>query len=408
MKKVLMIAFHYPPEGGSGMQRTLKFSKYLPLFGWNTYILTVKENVYELKDESFLKEIPNSVKVIRSKSLVSKKHFSIRGKYPDFLSIPDSYWSWIFDGVRVGKRIIRQENLDIIYSTSPIHTAHLIGLMLKKISKKPWIADFRDPWIGGNFRFQNSLYRLKIESWMEKQVVINCDKLICNTHPLRDDFIHRYPGLNEDRFAVIPNGYDEEDFHTIVKGTDNNRLTFVHVGEIYPNIRNPLNLLKAIKEIIEENKKIKDKLLIRFVGGGSFVYSNNFCNWIEDLGIKNNIEIVGHVPHSECINILYHSDVLLLLQQSEKVYMQIPAKTYEYMRVGRPILAICSDGATADLIRELKAGLVVRDTTEEIKNAIIKFSLQEISSVCDREKIRQYERKNLTKNLAKIFDEFVS
>jgi len=410
MKKVLMIAFHYPPEGGSGMQRTLKFSKYLPDFGYTPYILTVKENVFDLQDKTLLKEIPPEVKVIRANCLSSKKHFSINRKYPDFLSIPDDYWTWIFDATRISRKIIKSNQIDAIYSTSPIHTAHLIALILKRIFNKPWVADFRDPWMGGTFRLESyNWYRSKIESWMEKQVIINCDKLICNTNFMEDDFLSRYPDLSRDKLTVIPNGYDEKDFHNIVVEKKNDkRMTFIHMGEVYSNIRSPLNFLKTVKQVLEKNTKIRKRILIRFIGGGPYLFSKEFSKVIRELKIKDYIEIVDHVPHSECINLLSQSDVLLLLQQSKKAYMQIPAKTYEYLRAGKPILAICDDGATADLIKGLDACLLVKDRSEEIGTAILELLSGETSFTFEREGISQYERKNLTKKLVKVFNELVN
>lgn len=387
------------------MQRTLKFSKYLPGCGWQPFILTVKEKAYELRDESMVQEIPPQARVFRARTLNSRKHFAIKGKHFDFLRIPDDYWTWAFDAVRVGRRIIRENDIDVIYSTSPVPTAHLIAQMLKWLTGKPWVADFRDPWVGNKYDIPSyPLYKLKIEERMERSVLNTSDIVVCNTHLQRDNFATRYPTLKH-KLAIIPNGYDNQDFgfNTTYEPSKNVK-TFIHIGEIYHDIRNPLNLLKAVQRLRQGANGTNPNIMIKFVGPGPYAYSREFQKTVGELGLDSCIEIINHVPHNECIDLLLHADFLLLLQQSGHASMQIPAKTYEYLRVGKPILTICNGGATADLVKSLNVGLVAKDEVDDIQSCLMTL-LAEQKAFCYRhQKICKYDRAVLTEKLAKLFN----
>ena len=214
LKRVLMIAFHFPPEGGSGTQRTLKFARYLPECGWEVEVLTVRPETYELLDHSLLHEVPASVQVHRTFCVDPARHLRVWGWYPGFLSFPDRYASWYPFGLRRGLRLLRERQFDVIYSSSPTRTAHLIACTLARMTGLPWVCDFRDPWRDGSATNDRRL-RLRILDSLERLVAKQATHIIANTVPSGQTLINRLGSAIERKLTVLPNGYDEADFQGV-------------------------------------------------------------------------------------------------------------------------------------------------------------------------------------------------
>src|SRR5687768_13067457 len=409
-----MVAYHYPPEGGSsGVLRALKFSKYLPGNGWTPHILTLRESFYPVKDNGLLRDVPVEAVVHRTLALDNARHLAIKGRHLALLGVPDRFVSWFFFGVAKGVKVIRKQGVQAIYSTSPPATAHLIAAALKSITGASWIADFRDPWIEeGSFPVPGSI-RCRIESALERMVVRRCDCLLVTTPYLKQEFLSRYPELPADKIHVIYNGYDESDFSESGLAPRSDLFEIIHAGLVTREFRNPLPLLETVAGLIAEGSLPRNQVKITLLGGDWWVASPEFTSEIKRLGLDGVVSVEGRVSHQESLRRLAEAAVLLVLQASEDTHSLIPAKAFEYLRIGRPILALTLEGATADLIKDREHCFVVNPADSVgLRNGVL--SLYDLwrkgGNRCLQVEAatRQYERSHLTAQLAKILDRLTS
>src|ERR1700730_2876464 len=271
MKHALFVAYHYPPESSSsGVLRTLKHTRYLGRFGWRVTVLTLKREAYEVTDPDLEDQIPPEVRVLRTRFISVKRHLAIRGSYPSFLAIPDRWIGWWPWAVAAGRRVINDESVDLIYSTSPHATAHLIALELSRRSRIPWVADFRDPWYeeppeSGTTRLAHFAARR-----LERVVVRHADRIVASTARLRDTLGTRYPWKSERKFVAIQNGYDEEDFARVVAAPrrSSDELLLVHAGIISADFRDPRPLFQAVRRAAEAGLVEPKHIRVRFHVGG--------------------------------------------------------------------------------------------------------------------------------------------
>lgn len=392
--------------------RALKFSKYLPGNGWIPHILTLRQSLYPVRDEGLLRDIPAEAVVHRTLAFDNARHLAIKGRHLAFLGVPDRFVSWFFFGVAKGLAVIRKEGLQVIYSTSPPATAHLIAAALKSFTGAAWIADFRDPWIeDGLFPVPGSI-RYRIESALERMVMRRCDCIVVTTPYLKAEFLSRYPELAPDKIEVIYNGYDESDFRENSVGSRSDRFEIIHAGLVTPEFRNPLPLLETVARLIAEGSLPHDQVKITFLGGDWWVSSPEFTAEIKRMRLDGVISVEGRVSHQEALKRLAQAAVLLLLQASDDTRSLIPAKAFEYLRIGRPILALTLEGATADLLRNRDHCFVTKPTDLiGLSNAVLSLyelwrtgddGLQVGAEACE------YERSHLTNQLASILDSLSS
>jgi glycosyltransferase involved in cell wall biosynthesis len=408
MKKVLLIAYHYPPLGGVGVFRTLKFTKYLPKFGYKPYILTVKNPIYRTKDPTLIKEIPPEAKVYRTFSfehriLRAPRHFlNLNLKW---FYIPDEHIGWIPLAVRQGEKIIKRENIDIIYATSPIFTSLLIGYLLKKKTGKPLVVDYRDPWTQNIFvRYPTNFHR-KIEEQMEELVLATADNIIVTAEPMKDKLIEKFP-FTEGKVVTITNGYDPEDFKHVTTKKDKEKFLIIYTGSLY-GLQTSKQFLIALKRLIEEKTELQNQLQVLFAG----LPSKQAVFLIEKYGLKNVVKLLGYKSHKESVKLMLNADVLLLIMSSGEVYdaktgpLRIPAKVFEYLGARKPILAIIPEGTVADMIISTRSGVIVppRDTGA-IAQAIFKLFQEWKSGTLKiaESDVSEYDRKILTQKLANI------
>ncbi len=416
MKKVLVIAYQFPPAGGSGVQRTAKFVKYLRNFGWEPVVFTANIPKNSLKDESMLKDIPPAVKVVRTAAWNFAELSGIF-KYPGkfigrkFL-IPDSERIWQLAGKKTAIRTIEEEGIDVIYTTSYPYSDHLMGLYLKRVFPDiPWVADFRDEWTNNPYLLDkpHNRVRMSIEKRMEKKVLKNADYLITNTPVMLQNFLNNNKDIEdlESRFCFIPNGYDKDDFKDLaVHEGENEKFTMTYTGLLYGQ-RRPDTLFEAVKRLISNESVDGGKIKIKLIGNYKEGYINGL---VEKFGLTGVVDIYPYMEHSECLKHLVSSDVLLHIEGnapgSEAFYS---GKIFEYMNTGRPVLAIIPiKGAAAQLINDTKIGLVsdsddVEHTMENI-NQLYEMWINKISCFSpDKDKIARYERETLTAELADVF-----
>lgn len=412
MEKVLIIANQFPPMGGSGVQRSVKFVKHLSKFGYEPLVFTRKTDGATLLDETLLKDVPQNTKIIRTKAYepaemkgILKLPFKVLSK----LMIPDSAIFWIMKSKEKAIQIIENEGIKIIYTTSAPYSDHLLGRYIKrKFPKIKWIADFRDEWTNNPYTLDNphNKIRTNIEKNMEMSVLKEADYLITNTPVMRENFL-KISGLNGENFFVIPNGYDEEDFENMnFERPKNEKFTMVYTGALYGR-RKPDNFFSAIKNLKEKDLIDPNKINVKLIGN---YHKDKLQAKIDSLNLTNQIEIVGYVPHDICIRNQLLADVLILIEGSGiGANAFYTGKIFEYMNTKRPVLAILPKGVAADLVLESGIGNVANtDSISEIEKTILQYYQKWIQNTLEFspnwEIIKNYERKKLTQSLAKIFD----
>lgn len=437
MKNILVVAYYFPPSGGPGGQRVLKTVKYLPNFGWQPYVLTVSNGQFPAIDETLLEEIPKSVIVERTKIFepydiyrkltgmkpgaaidvnVIKKEgqpVSFKQKIAEFVRatffIPDARVGWLFSAVKTGKEMIKKYNIQAIYSSSPPYTCSLIAKKLKKSSKLPWIAGFRDPWTGFISSPNRWFIPAKIDRHFEKSVFQTANFIECAWEGIIKDALSKFPELEKKKFVHIPNGFDSEDFPKI-QFEPNSKFTLTYTGSMYGR-RNPESLFKAIEKLINLEKINPDDVRLIFVGR----FGDEIHEMFNNASFKDKIEIYGYVPHKESVEFILRSDALLLVVDESKESEEIvPGKVYEYIGTRKPILAIAPENsAISNLIKETNTGLVAHQTEiDKISDNFLKFYLawkqKTQLTIPNDSQINKYERRESAKQLAVLLDSIVS
>lgn len=413
MKKVLIIANQFPPMGGSGVQRSVKFVKHLRAFGYEPVVFTRDEKGMLLKDSTLLKDIPEGVKVYRTKAYETPEWggiMRIPGKVIGKLTIPDTARFWMEFSKKRVLEVIKKEGIELIYTTSAPYSDHLLGLYIKK--KMPgikWVADFRDEWTNNPYTLDNPYnpLRTSIEKKMEHTVVVKADKCITNTPVMRRNFIVNNK-LDESSFVTIPNGYDIDDFAGLDTSVmpHNDKLTMVYTGALYGR-RKPDNFFAALSELKKEGAIDGKKVLVKLIGN---YHKDKLQAQIDSFDLTDQFEIVGYVPHDVCIKHQVGADLLVLIEGggrgSDAFYT---GKIFEYMNTGRPVVAVLPKGAASDLVKESGIGLVadtddVAQIKEVIKTYYDSWCASKLSFEPNREVIEGFERKKLTEKLAEVFN----
>ncbi|EIM63578.1 glycosyltransferase [Desulfobacter postgatei] len=409
-RRLLIIAFHFPPiQGGSGVHRMLSYARYLPEMGWDVKILTVTPGAYESVNTSNTSTIPETIEVIRAPALDTARHLAWRGRYLRTLALPDRWQSWILTGTVKGIQIIRKWRPTAIISTFPIASAHVIGLHLSRLFKIPWVADFRDPMAMSDYP-DNPIVR-KCYWWIEKQVIEHAAAITVTTPGTCQVYKNRYGEKSSQKISVIPNGFDETLFpqdkiFPPQKKDKHGPLTILHSGLVYSYERDPTQLFHAIAELRDEGLIDSDKVCFIFRASG---YSNEFKQKFSHLKLEGLVKFEDEsIPYKDAIQELLGADVLLVLQGAV-CNIQIPAKVYEYLGAGRPILALTDPaGDTAGILKTLGGFDIVRiDEKEEIKKKLPGF-IKKITSgnfhLPEREKIIELSRAARTKELNSLLE----
>jgi len=360
MKRVLIITYYWPPSGGGGVMRWLKMSKYLPEYGWQPVIYTPANPDPSVIDESLEKEVPPEAEIIRQPiwepydlyrmftgkkketrlkagyiaeasqgSLKEKAAVFIRGN----MLIPDPRFFWVNPSVRFLCRYLKNHPVDLVITTGPPHSMHLIGLGLKKKLDIRWLADFRDPWTGSDFYHRLKLTRLadSIHHRQEKKVLTLADVVTV----VSPDMKRSLEEISGREVQVIYNGFDPEDFGNI-DPVDNLFFIISHFGA-FNRDRNPSALWKALAELADEKTAFKEQLKIRLIGQTDSAIADE----IGQSGLSENLEILPHLTHKPGLKLLGRSAVLLLpLNDAPNARGILPGKMFEYLALHRPVLAI--------------------------------------------------------------------
>lgn len=423
MKKVLIITYYWPPAGGPGVQRWLKFVKYLPGYGITPVVFVPQTPTYPLIDEGLAKDInPNleihqqpilepyswaaafsksSTQKISSGIIPDKKKQSalqklmlwVRGN----LFIPDARVLWVKPSVRFLSYYIPKNNIDAIITTGPPHSLHLIGMELQQRLGVKWVADFRDPWttIGYHKELKLSSSAEKKHKELETKVLNSADAIIVTSPTTKAEF----EAITSKPIEVITNGYDVEN---IGRQQLDEHFTLAHIGSFLSE-RNPKILWDALAEIITENEHFRQKFRMKLAGA----VSQEILASIKNAGLENHIDLLGYLSHEQALIEQRKSQVLLMVEiDSPDTRCIIPGKLFEYMAAERPILAIGPEGADfAGIVTATNTGkFITYQEKEKLKNTILAYFEQYLANDLKIHAIglQQYSRKSLTGKLAEF------
>lgn len=411
-----MIAYHYPPCAvSSGQQRTLGFSRHLSKHGWEPTVLTVRRSAYSRVDWDETEAIPSTMRVVRTWALDTKRHLSIRSRYPGWLALPDPWVSWVISAVPVGLNLIRQYKPKIIWSTYPIATAHLIGHVLHKITNIPWVADFRDPMNEidpvTRERWPKDQKVWKVREWVEKNTCRSCSRAVFVTSGALQMYSERYSEIPARRWALIPNGFSEESFiaaERLRNGhlKDKKGIVLLHSGVLYPTPdRNPATFFAALAELQRLHIISPENLRVVLRASSS---EDLYQRQILEHGIQNMVKLEPPLPYKQALAEMLDADGLLVFQGRDS-NCAIPAKIYEYFRARRPIFAMVDEeGNTADALRQAGiTSIVPLSSAEHIVAGLRRFLGQVrdgTAAVASEFDIARHSRESQARILAQLFD----
>ena len=423
MKKVLIITYYWPPSGGAGVQRWVKFSKYLKDFDIEPIVFTIDDNSNYLSiDESLLEEV-RDVKTIKSKvwepinfynSLMGKNnHISINflseGRKLSFkekiaivvrgnLFIPDAKCLWIPSAKSRINDYLKDKSIDLVISTGPPHTCHIIGRYIKNKFKIPWIVDFRDPWTQIDYFNELRLSYLTklIHRKLEKSVLDNADGIISVGEEMIKDFRKLTDNKN---FYYIPNGYDDEDISQDQKSELNEEFTISYIGTMN-TARNPIELWEELQKLFINNPDVFNKIRIQIVGQVEPIVMDS----IKKYNLEKKVELLGYKSHKEALHITSQSHLLLLvINRTHNAKTILTGKLFEYLASKKPILCIGpQNGEAAKIINECNAGRVFEFNNSKGMSEFLIDQFMNYNQTTDLTKVANYSRRNLTNKLAEI------
>jgi hypothetical protein len=431
MKKVLILTYYWPPSGGAGVQRWLKFVKYMREFGFEPIVYTAENGEMPVIDDSLAKDIPQGIIVLKTpiwepytfykKFIGRKKEDKINASFlnenkkaglTEKISvwirgnffIPDARKFWIKPSINYLDSYIKKNKIDLLISSGPPHTMHLIALGLKqKNAGLKWAADFRDPWTNIDF-----YEKLMLTKWADKKhhkqelsVLHNADLILSVGKTMSDEFLtmcKNSGGQDLNKFKVITNGFDDDDVKTgvIIKDT---KFSIAHIGTLVKD-RNPQVLWKVLRKIVQENEKFKAQLEIKLVGKIDFFVKEQ----IEQFGLSQFVNKIEYLPHDKVIEEQQRSKLLLLLVNNTKNAKGIlTGKFFEYMSANVPVLAIGpKDGDLAEIIKTTNTGLISGfDDEQTLEKNILNYFNGNVGNR-NEEQINKYSRKALTKTLCEL------
>ncbi len=424
-KKILLIAYYFPPMGMGGVQRATKFAKYLPRFGWKPFVLTVKDVDYLAKDYSLLDDLPSQVRVIRTgsfdplrasfilrrffrkaeqnKACVTGNSVERSGVFSRFF-FPDSKIGWIPFALLSGLNLIREQRIDLIFTTSPPPSLHLVGYLLRRLTNKPWVADFRDPWVGFHYEDYPTPFHLRAKNRMIRLIAENADGIVTINQKITQAVLSVYPFIKS--IKTIPNGYDESDFDLPVSARSD-RFVIAYLGTFSPD-HDPKPFLLALKSLLRKREVPKEKVKFIHIG---LCMGIDWAGMVKQYQLSDVVERKGYLPHKEALAHLQDASVLLLTtSQTPGAEMISTSKLFEYLPFKKPVLAIVPPGgAAAEVVSSLNLGKVVSPADPAgIKEKLLWFFSDwekgVLSLDVDDEKIGVFSRKLLTSRLASLFD----
>lgn len=433
MKRVLIITYYWPPSGGSGVQRWLKMSKYLPENGWQPVIYTAEGAEYPVEDASLERDVTPEAEVIRrpivepynfyKKFLGIKKGEKVKAGFINEgakksgwkeslsvwlrgnLFIPDARCWWIKPSVRYLSKYLKDHPVDAIVSTGPPHSMHLIAKALHGKFNIPWVADFRDPWTDVFYFDSLKLTKCSVKKHkkLENQVITEADKVVTVSWHGASDM----KALGATNVDVITNGYDEECAQNCNQIVDNKQFTVSYTGVLLPN--ESFVIWDAFKEVCDENVEFAKLLKINLIGH----IDTSVREYISAKGLNAKVNNIEYMQHSQVLEYQRKSDLLLLLiPRAKKAECIMTGKLFEYLAAGRPVLAVGpADGDAAKILSETDCGATADyDDKSKMKSIIIDYYNKCIDNQrikINKNEVEKYSRRNLAKEYATILDNLI-
>jgi glycosyltransferase involved in cell wall biosynthesis len=409
MKQVLFIAYLFPPRGGGGVQRSAKFVKYLPEFGWMPSVLSGPTRRGQAVDTSLLSDLPSAVCVNVAKGFELPDWLPWRAQklITRWALTIDGHIGWWPAAVKQGRSILESDEFSAIYSTSAPFTDHLVARSLQEETGLPWVADFRDLWLDSfSTQFATRWHR-NLCSKLEDSVVRQSNKVIVVNDPMKGQMLKSHPGTLDHRLQVIPNGFDKADYEGLAPmSKDLNKFTLTYTGALYGR-RSSYPFLAALRNLLDRGLIRPEQFALRLIGSTG----KEAKRLVKEWRLSRNVEFLGYVSHGGAISFQLGTDALLLIVGSGSGSNAVlTGKIFEYLASGKPILGLVPPGVAADLIHEAEAGMTVHpDDVNGIANALLSmFSAWqngELANSPRTEVVSRFERRRLTARLAEILDE---
>ncbi len=416
-KRVLMIAYHFPPfRGSSGSLRTINFARHLPRHGWSPLILTVNPRAYQDIGTDQLQDISSDLPVCRAFALDGARHLAIKGRYMSWTALPDRWVSWIAGGVPSGLWMIRKYRPAVIWVTYPTASALWIGYLLHRLTGIPLITDIRDPLTEEDPR-TGVLYPRDTRLWkarraIESRSIVHSSRTVLVTAGSRKLHADRYSQLPSDHWAIIPNGYEEQTFATVENELGSHKredapLQLLHSGVLYPTPdRDPSAFFDALAELKSSGTLNPNQLVITLRACGSV---ERYQGMIRARGLDHFVKLEPAIPYRDALKEMLRADGLLLFQGYTS-NPAIPAKLYEYLRARRPIFAMVDEaGDTAATLRSVGTGTIAPlESVDQIRRSLIEFLgqiRQGSAPLGEMSAIRGYARETHASLLATLLNE---
>ena len=437
MRKVLIIAYHFPPDAAIGAVRPAKLVKYLPDFGWEPIVYTLKEKFYEKCDNDRLEPALEGLKMYRGSlvpgalQLYSKLYNVVRGlrngdstpnmvtvnapeenlngKYKKLLSsllrLPDVNQGWPLNVAIEGYKIARENKVNAFITSGPPMSTHIGGALLKKATGIKWVADFRDPWVTRtrDIKIQDTQLAQALNRRLESWVVHSADKIVSTTDTTTNYFRTLLGSLSEDKCLTIPNGFDDDDFKAFrdIPPESSSKIRIVYAGSLYAN-RDPEPFFVALQRLIANRLIVEDQINIELIGDCKNFRGVSVPGLVEQYGLTNIVHIIDTMPYHMCLKRMFNSQALLMFAQGQPT--QIPGKVFDYIRINKPIFVIAEDGETKEILKPFSNAFIADPLDiENIASSFltfIKMIKEEKNTLVTDEKIMRYSRRELTRGFA--------
>ncbi len=418
MFKVLVIAYYYPPMGLSGVQRTMKFTKYMPQFNWEPTVITTGKTGYYAHDLTLLEEAEKAGVIIKRteafdpQSLLKRKGTmkmppeivrKILSRVSKTFFIPDNKKFWSLKAYNFAASILRQEHFDVIFVSGPPFSSFITAAKLRERFNVPLIIDYRDAWTGNQFAFNPTPYHSWKHKKLEDKVLRKADKVIVVNRLIKENLLKKFPFLTFNDVLILPHGFDPEDYRDVepVYG-EKNKCKILYSGIFYESIT-PKYLLKAFKELSVERPDIATNIELQFAG----LFRRENQKLVARLGLQHFVKEFGYLNHKETVRRILSADVLWVMLSNKRMAAVTPGKLFEYFGSKKPVLATVPNGVAKMAAEKYGASFITPpDDIKAIKNMLIQIDkrFREGTLPAPNEKfIEEHNRLTLTEKLTKEF-----